>query len=422
MTEKDRDNIALFRYGLISPILNDQVTSQKNYLEEASSKVYQVPYYGPKEYTPKTIEGWLRTYRREGFDGLKPKRRSDRGKARRITSQLEDKLLDLRKEKMDFSVSLFYDQLILKGDILPSDISYSTLYRLLKKEGLLGNEPLKEPERKRFAYDKINVLWQGDVSTGPYLKIKGKKIKTFLFAFIEDCSRVIPFAMFSSSEKFGTLQKVLSEAILRRGIPRIIYVDNAKIYRSDQLHMACASLGISLVHTPPYDAPSKGKIERYFLTVKTRFFPLLTENDLSSLDNLNQKFWSWLERDYHRKIHSSIGMTPLDKFMSQISEVKTCDNPEVLKEIFLKRDKRKVKHDGTLSVNKKLFEVPSSLINKQVEIRFDPEYDEEVFIYLEGQYICQAKPVVLSDNAQVKRNKSTISFSKMSKEGEKENV
>ncbi|RQD75902.1 MAG: IS481 family transposase, partial [Candidatus Syntrophonatronum acetioxidans] len=150
--------------------------------------------------------------------------------------------------------------------------------------------------------------------------------------------------------------------------------------------------------------------------------PLLTENDLSSLDNLNQKFWSWLERDYHRKIHSSIGMTPLDKFMSQISEVKTCDNPEVLKEIFLKRDKRKVKHDGTLSVNKKLFEVPSSLINKQVEIRFDPEYDEEVFIYLEGQYICQAKPVVLSDNAQVKRNKSTISFSKMSKEGEKENV
>ena len=134
------------------------------------------------------------------------------------------------------------------------------------------------------------------------------------------------------------------------------------------------------------------------------------------------KFWCWLERDYHRKVHSSIQMTPLDRFMSQISEVKTCDSPEVLKEIFLKRDKRKVKHDGTISVNKRLFEVPSSLINKRVEIRFDPENDDEVFIYLDNQYVCQTKPVVLSDNARVKRDKSPISFSKMSKEGGEEDV
>lgn len=422
MNDKDRDNIALFRYGLISPILNEQVTNQKDYLAEVSSKIHQVPYYGPKEFAPKTIEGWLRTYRREGFDGLKPKRRSDRGKTRRITPLLKEKLLKLRKEKMSLSVSLFYDQLILKGEILPSDISYSTLYRLLKREDLLGNEPLKEPERKRFAYDRVNILWQGDVSAGPYLKMNGRKIRTFLFAFIDDCSRLVPYAMFSTSEKFSTLQKVLSEAILRRGIPKLLYVDNAKIYRSDQLHLACASLGISLIHTPPYDAPSKGKIERFFLTAKTRFFPLLTDSDLSSLDNLNQKFWCWLERDYHRKVHSSIQMTPLDRFMSQISEVKTCDSPEVLKEIFLKRDKRKVKHDGTISVNKRLFEVPSSLINKRVEIRFDPENDDEVFIYLDNQYVCQTKPVVLSDNARVKRDKSPISFSKMSKEGGEEDV
>jgi len=149
---------------------------------------------------------------------------------------------------------------------------------------------------------------------------------------------------------------------------------------------------------------------------------LLTENELSSLDNLNQKFWCWLERDYHRKVHSSIQMTPLDKFISQISEVKTFDHPDLLKEIFLKREQRKVKHDGTISVKKRLFEVPSGLINKRVEIRFDPEHLEDVFIYLEDQYICQAKPVILSDNARVKRDRSAISFSKMSKEGVQEDV
>ncbi len=71
-----------------------------------------------------------------------------------------------------------------------------------------------------------------------------------------------------------------------------MYVDNGKIYRSDMLHFACACLGITLIHTKPYDAASKGKIERFFLTVRKRFLPLLSENDLTLLANLNQKFFN----------------------------------------------------------------------------------------------------------------------------------
>ena len=188
MTDNDREQVALFRYGLIAPILNGQAKNQQAYLAEICNQVHQIPYYGSKEFVPKTVEMWVRNYRREGFNGLKPKKRSDRGQSRRITSELRDLLLEKRKENISFSVSLFYDQLVLKGDILPTDISYSTLYRLLKREGLLGNEALKEPERKRFSYDKVNILWQGDMAVGPYLKINGKKVKTFLFAFIDDCS------------------------------------------------------------------------------------------------------------------------------------------------------------------------------------------------------------------------------------------
>ncbi|SES71556.1 DDE-type integrase/transposase/recombinase [Anaerobranca gottschalkii] len=417
MTENDREQIALFRYGLIAPILNGQVEKQKDYLAKISAITHQVPYYGIKEFTPKTIEMWLRAYRREGFNGLKPKPRNDKGSSRSISPELKEKILSARKENLGLSVKLFYDQLVLKGTITPNIISYSTMYRFLKAEGLLGKEALKEPQRKRFSYDKVNVLWQGDMAVGPYLRVDGKKIKTFLFAFIDDCSRIIPFAAFVTSEKFSSVRKVFSEALLRRGIPKILYLDNGKVYRSDQLHLACASLGITLTHTKPYDAASKGKIERFFLTMRKRFLPLLKEEDLTSIDNLNRKFWQWLEEDYHRKIHSSLNMTPLDKFMSQMSEVKMVDDPTSLKHLFLKREYRKVKHDGTISVNCNLYEVPAQLIGEKIQIRFDPETFEEILIYKEDLFLGLAKKVNFADNAKVKRGidsqQSLLSFRKI---------
>jgi len=223
--EKGRENIALFRYGLIAPILNSQVSSQKEYLAEVTSKVHQVPRYGPREFTPKTLSCWLLAYRREGFDGLKPKARSDRGKPRKMTMEQEAHLLSLRKEERNIPASVFYDQLVDSGQILPREVSYATVYRLLKKHGLIGKDAVKTPERKRFAYDTINTLWQGDMSVGPYLLVDGKKRETFLFAFIDDCSRVVPFAQFFFSEKFDSLKTVFKEALIRRGIPKIVYCD-----------------------------------------------------------------------------------------------------------------------------------------------------------------------------------------------------
>ena len=99
----------------------------------------------------------------------------------------------------------------------------------------------------------------------------------------------------------------------------MIYADNAKIYRSDQFHLACASLGITLLHTRPYDAPAKGKIEKFMGTMKMRLFPLLREKEIRDIDELNALFWEWLERDYHRRVHSALNMTPLDKYLSQMS-------------------------------------------------------------------------------------------------------
>lgn len=407
--EKLREKVALFRYGLIAPILNGQVSNRKEYLAEIAGKVHEVPHYGPREFTPKTLAGWLLAYRRAGFAGLKPKPRSDKGQPRKLTHEQEEHLLALRKEQRDLPVSVFYDRMVDKGEIIPGDVSYATIYRLLKKHGMIGKESARLPERKRFAYDTVNTLWQGDMSVGPYLVVDGKKRRTFLFAFIDDCSRLVPFAQFFFSENFESLRTVFKEALVRRGIPRIVYVDNGKIYRSDVFHVACASLGIALTHTQPYDAASKGKIERFFGTVKTRFLPLLKTQPASSLDELNRRFWQWLEEDYHRKIHASLGMSPLDMYLSQASRVRMVDDPASLDPLFLKREKRKVKHDGTISVNNKLYEVPPRFIGHKIEVRFDKD---GVWVYEDGVAVAKAVPVNFADNARVKRERS-LSFQNM---------
>lgn len=409
MQEKDRENIALFRYGLIAPLLNDQVASKKDYLAEICSQVHQVPYWGPKEYTPKAVEEWLRLYKKEGFDALKPKLRSDKGQSRSIPLELQEAILEQRQARRDLPVTMFYEKLVQKGIIKQSDFSYATVHRLLQKHDLVGKERRKEPERKRFAYETVNILWQTDATAGPYLRIGNKKRPTFLLAFLDDCSRMIPAARFSFTENTEDLMRVFEEALLRRGLPKMVYADNAKIYRSEQFQLACASLGITLVHTRPYDAPAKGKVEKFFGGLKMRFFPLLREKGINDLDGLNHLFWQWLEQDYHRRNHSALEMTPLDKYLSQMSQVKMVEDPAQLKLLFLKREYRKVRHDGTISLYGRLFEVPPLFIGQRIELRCD-EALKQVSIFTEGKPVAEAKAVNLADNARVKREKPALSF------------
>lgn len=120
------------------------------------------------------------------------------------------------------------------------------------------------------------------------------------------------------------------------------------------------------------------------------------------------RFLKWLEEDYHRKPHSSLenSMTPLDKFMSQASTLIMVSDPDYLNSLFLVRAVRKVHHDGTISVNNRLYEVPAKFIGSQIEIRFD---DADIFVYEEGSCVAKAKPVIFSDNAFAKRE-SKISY------------
>lgn len=408
MNEKEREQVALFRYGLIAPLFNGQV-DPKEYLKGLEDKVHSVPYYGERKIAEKTMKEWLLHYRRNGFEALKPKKRMDKGNSRRLSPDDQDLVLEIRKKSLHMPVSVFYEQLIEHGEIQKNQISYSTIIRLLKKHNLVGKQIVATPERKRFAHEKVNVLWQADLSHGPYVPVNGKKTKTFLIAYIDDCSRLVPYAQFFSSEKFDGLREVTKEALIRRGKPTIIYADNGKIYRSETLQYACAQLGITLAHTQPYDPRAKGKIERLFKTIQTRFYPLLLAEPAQSLEELNERFWRWLEENYHRRVHASLeGKTPHEVFHSQLKDITFLEDLSILETIFLKREQRKVEADSTITLNKQLYEVPSRFIGHSIDVRLD---EKGVYIFENDKKVAEAIPVSMKDNAHTKRVRSPFSLS-----------
>lgn len=409
LDEKIRNAIALKRFSLISPVINGQVKNNKAYFCEITATPIEMPHFGLKKYSPKTLENWYCEYMHGGIDGLKPSIRGDKGGSRKIDNELKKKILDFKSTLPKAPNSVVYEELIKNNIINPAEISIPTFYRFLNnsvKSGAIKEDD--EKEIKRFSYEKINNMWQTDVMYGPYIVIGKQKKATYLFAYIDDASRLITHAQFYYEQSFDSLRHSFKEAVLKRGVPTLLYTDNGKIYRSQQLEYICASIGCTLIHTKPFSPREKGKIERFFHTVRDRFLSLIDPTKLKTIDELNLKFFEWLHSEYQKKPHSAHKtLSPLDYFMSQDSTIKLFSSPAILEEKFLLRINRKIIHDATFTINNILFETNSKFVGMKIEIRYDPEWlkdsSKPVFIYDNDTVIGEGRQVNFHDNAHVKR-------------------
>ena len=184
--------------------------------------------------------------------------------------------------------------------------------------------------------------------------------------------------------------------------------DNGKIYRSQQFEYICASLGCTLLHSQPFVPQGRGKVERMFHTVRMRFLSGLDPTTIKDLDELNQKYFIWLEEDYKRKSHKGLnGLSPHDVFMSQISKLKLVTDIAAANESFLLRVSRKIQPDATAQIENILYETDSRFSGKRVEIRYEPDWLNDVtkplLIYEDGKKTGEAKIVRFHDNAHAKR-------------------
>jgi putative transposase len=419
MDEEKKKRIAEFRFGVIADLIGHRKLSwgeRGRFLKEKASQHWEIPFSNRTGISSATILDWIRRYEHSGrkLSSLYPAQRSDKGSFRSLDEETVQTLINLKKEHKKASVPAILRTAKVRK-LLPADfkVTSATLYRLFREHGLMEKGPAPE-DRRRFEAELANEIWQSDALHGPKVDVEGKLRKSYLFAFIDDCSRLIPHAEFYLSERVDDYCNALRKALLKRGLPRKIYVDNGPNFRSHHLAHITASLGIALVHSRPYKPEGRGKIERWFKTLRSQF--LSTVSDGLSLETLNQGVWEWLESDYHQKVHSSTKETPLARYLKHIHLIR--EAPKDMEDYFRRRTTRRVHKDRTVSLNGRLFEAPTGLIGKIVTLFYHDHDPLRVEVLLNDTSHGFLAPLDLHINCRIRRDHYTTEI--LPKDNEKQ--
>jgi transposase InsO family protein len=389
------EKIALFRYGLIAPLVLETLPRGEltRRAQEIAARLYDMPHSTRRQVSVDTLLEWTLRYRRNGLAALIPKPRQDRGQQRAIAPETAALIERLKRANPHRTGTALLRQLAPASEPhLAGGLSASTLYRFLRAHGLTERQLLldKATAHKKYEAEFANQTWQSDMLFGPWVQRSGPggypgKMQVFLQATLDDASRLIPHAQFYPNQGLDAFLDCLRQAIAARGIPTRLYMDNAKIYRSPQLARIAASIGILIIHTPPYQPEGRGKIERFFRSVREQFLASLEPKALLSIEQLNERLWHWLDTVYHRREHSALQTTPLLRWQRDIQQVRQLPPTTDMRRLFFHRVDRLVRRDSTFLLRNRFFEAPPQLAGKRIEVRFDPLDLAHVEIYCDGQ-------------------------------------
>lgn len=366
---RDRE-VGLFRYGLIRPLLDDRLSPAER--GRLVAELAAIDHPGPDgrrvRRSRTTIYRWFKDYRDGGFDALLP---ASRQRPPSSDAGLLELAVKLKRENPRRPATLVFELLAtdLAGRGLDRQLpSVRTLQRHFARLGLNRCQVGTVKVRGRFEAVMVNDRWIGDGMHGPH--IAGNR--AILMAFIDDHSRLIVGHHWGFAEDSVRLEAALRRGLAARGVPRQAYVDNGSAFVAAPLQRACAVLGIQLTHSKPGEPEGRGKIERFFRTVRSQFLTEVEQRGVDDLDQLRSWFTAWLERRYHRRVHSETGQTPLERFAAAAQPPPKVPGPQLLREAFLWSATRQVTRTATVSFQTNRYEVDPALVGRRVELIFDP--------------------------------------------------
>ena len=408
---KDVDPKALFRLSVIGPLISRERLARgelQQLIRDLSTREYAIPGTRRRHIGEKTIQAWYYAWRGHGIDALAAKPRADRGVSK-MSPALQEEILAAKRANPRRSVRQIVRLLEAAGTVPVKTLSRSAVHRLLQRHGL-SRCAAHEPEEKRsFCAEFAGSIWYGDVMHGPRVPHKGQLRKTYLVSLIDDASRLVAHGAFCLGETALDIEGVLKQALLRRGVPIKLVVDNGAAYRAATLQGICARLGIQLIFCRPYRPEGKGKLERWHRTCRDQFLAEIDERHITSLDDLNARLWAWLEQVYHRTEHAGLdGMTPLARYQRDLARVRSLGPKAAqLDALFHHRIARFVRKDGTVSYLGQRFEVPSELSGKTVQLVVDPHAQRVVGVEdAEGCSLGEATPLDPIGNVHRTRRKA----------------
>ena len=404
MTEEQKKDVATFRFGVIHELVNTKELSrgeQERLIRDKCGRRWSIPFSNRTRIGRTTILRWVRLYRAANgrLESLLASERSDRGATRSMDEESCLSLIALRREFPKVTIKALISKMAEANPEVM--LNASSVYRLLKREGMTKPEQQKCEDRRKFEAELANDIWQSDVLHGPMVMVGAKLRKAYLIAFLDDHSRLILHGEFYLSEGIDCFVNALEKALLKRGLPRKLYTDNGAAMRSHHLEHVCASLGIALIHARPYKPQGKGKIERFFRSVREGFLAGFNGEELSGL---NEAFDLWLQDIYHQRKHTSTGQTPNARFTSNMECLRLA--PAHLTDHFRKLARRRVAKDRTITLNGKIFEGPVSLIGKQVELLYHERDETRVEVRAAGRSYGFISAVDIHVNCRIKRDKN----------------
>ncbi|WP_329142639.1 DDE-type integrase/transposase/recombinase [Streptomyces sp. NBC_01456] len=390
--------VALFRYQLIREAADAALSPRQRgaMVRAIAARVHTDPFGKPVKITRGTVDRWLKLWREGGFDALLPP-------TRQVTPRTPEEVLDLAAALKRENPSRSTAQVVrILQQHLGWGPSYRTVHRHLQRLELLTRPDGQAPEAfGRFEANRPNELWVGDALHGP--KIAGHK--AYLFAFVDDHSRAVVGHRWGGAEDSVRLAAALRPALAARGVPEGVYVDNGSAFVDSALLRACARLGIKLIHSTPGRPQGRGKIERFFRTVREQFLVEVDTEKVTDLAMLNRLFTAWVEQVYHRRAHSETGQQPLERWMA--SAPFPVPTPDALREAFRWSELRKVAKTATVSLQSNTYNVDASLVGRQVELVFDPFDLTDIDVRFGGRSFGKAIPHQITRHAHPKAKPET---------------
>ena len=401
--------VALFRLSVLGQLVSRQNLARgelKAIVKELALKHYDIPGSRHTLLSEKTIEAWYYAWKKHGIDALEPKRRIDRGQSK-IPEVLQVALIKAKQENPRRSLNSLLKLVQLQQLQGAHALSRSSVYRLLLSRGLSRPMGTSQPkELRRFEADYPGDIIYGDVMHGPKVVINGKTQKSYLVSLMDDKSRLILHSAFCPGETALDIEYVLKQALLRRGLPKRLVIDNGAAYRAHSLQGICARLSIQLIYCRPYAPEGKGKLERWHRTLRDQFLIELRPQKIYTLDEINSLLWAWIDQLYHPTSHSSLdGKTPLAVWQSYLEFITPLGTlAHQLDALFYHCIQRKVRKDGTISYQGQYFEVPYCLSQKTVIVVIEPHHKQALYIEDEqGKRIGEVTPLDLQKNRNYKR-------------------
>jgi putative transposase len=356
--------VALFRYALIREAADPALSTRQRgrLVRDLASHPHPHPDGTQVTVGRSTLDDWIRAWRAGGFEALKPKPRA-------LSPKVPDDMLHLaealKREEPVRTAAHVCELLAASVGWAPNE---RTIQRHFRRIGLT-RQALAGGRRAfgRFEASRPNELWVGDALHGP---VVGRH-KAILFAFLDDHSRLLAGHRWGTAEDTLRAEAALRRGLVSRGAPDAVYLDNGSPFVSAQLLRACASLRVRLIHSRPHRPEGRGKIERFFRTVRDQFLVEVAHTSVEDVAHLNALFSAWVETVYHRATHSETGQSPLERFTAGAAGLRYATAAE-LHEAFLWSEQRTVTKTATVSWHSNTYEVDAALVGRRVELVFDP--------------------------------------------------